>query len=272
MTRTSAIAEVLGPPGEAVRRRFEVPILAAALLVIPVILVEERATSPAVLDLARWTNWLIWAAFAAELVTLTALADRKSAYLRRAWLDVFIVLVSFPPLPELFAAVRLLRLTRLARVLRILRLARLAAILNRAGQAAGAIFRSHGLGYMALLTILLTLGVGAAFALLEGTAIGDGLWWAIVTVTTVGYGDVLPETPAGRISGAILMLLGIGFVALVTAAIAARFVGDEEQDLAAEIRRIHERLDGIEASLRNEAPGAEEGLGESITRPSRTSG
>lgn len=243
---------VLGLRADKVRRRFEVPILIAALLVVPVIFVEERATSTVALGLAQWVNWLIWGAFTAEFVTIVALAERKWSYTRRSWLDLVIILVSFPLLPELFASVRLLRLTRLTRVLRIVRLARLAAILNRGGQAAGTIFRKRGLGYMALLTILLTLGVGGAFAILEDEPIGDGLWWAIVTITTVGYGDVLPETPAGRIAGAMLMVLGIGFVALVTASIAAHFVGEEEHELAAEIRRIHERLDGIEATLSSE--------------------
>jgi voltage-gated potassium channel len=255
--RTSAV--VLGPRAETVRRRFEVPILIAALLVVPVIFIEERATSTSALAVVEWANWLIWAAFTAEFVIVLTLAERKWAYARRAWLDLLIIVVSFPLLPELFASVRLLRLTRLTRVLRILRLARLAAILSRGGQAAGAIFRKRGLGYMALLTALLTLGVGGAFAILEDEPIGDGLWWAIVTITTVGYGDVLPETPAGRIAGAMLMVLGIGFVALVTASIAAHFVGEEEHELAAEIRRIHERLDGIEASLRKETPGTPDG-------------
>lgn len=254
MARNPSTVEVLGPRAEELRRRFELPILIAALLVVPVIFIEERATSEAALELARWANWLIWGAFAAEFFTLLVLTERKWAYTRWAWLDLFIVVVSFPLLPELFASVRLLRLTRLTRVLRILRLARLAVMLNRGGQAAGTIFRKRGLGYMGLLTLLLTLGVGGAFAILEGAAIGDGLWWAIVTVTTVGYGDVLPETPAGRIAGAILMVLGIGFVALVTAAIAAHFVEEEEQDLVAEVRRIHHRLDGIEASLQTETP------------------
>lgn len=256
MTPTPATKEILGTRATEVRRRFEVPILIAALLVVPVIFIEERATSTVALDLAQWANWLIWAAFTAEFVTILLLAERKWAYTRRAWLDLLIIVVSFPLLPELFASVRLLRLTRLTRVLRILRLARLAAVLNRGGQTAGAIFGKRGLGYVALLTALLTLGVGGAFAILEDAPIGDGLWWAIVTVTTVGYGDVLPDTPAGKISGAILMILGIGFVALVTAAIAAHFVEEEEHDLVAEIRRLHDRLDAIEASLRRETPGS----------------
>lgn len=246
---------MLGPRAEHVRRRFETPILIAALLVVPVIFIEEQATSAVALEAAQWLNWLIWAAFAAEFFTILALADRKWAYARSAWLDVLIVAVSFPLLPEVLASVRLLRLTRLTRVLRILRLARLASILNRGGQAAGAIFRKRGLGYIALLTVLLTLGVGGAFAILEDEPIGDGLWWAIVTITTVGYGDVLPETPAGRIAASILMVLGIGFVALVTAAIAAHFVEEEEQGIVTELRRLHDRLDSIEASLRKDTPG-----------------
>ena len=75
---------------------------------------------------------------------MLALAKRKWAYTRRAWLDLLIIVVSFPFLSELVASVRLLRLTRLTRVLRILRLARLAAILNRGGQTAGAIFGKRG--------------------------------------------------------------------------------------------------------------------------------
>jgi len=61
---------VLGPRADVVRRRFEVPILIAARLVIPVIFIEERATSIVALAVAEWANWLIWAAFTAEFVTL----------------------------------------------------------------------------------------------------------------------------------------------------------------------------------------------------------
>lgn len=62
-----------------------------------------------------------------------------------------------------------MRLTRVARVLRLLRLVRLAAVLNRGGRSAGVIFRKRGVGYMAALTLLITLGVGGVFAILEGS-------------------------------------------------------------------------------------------------------
>jgi voltage-gated potassium channel len=85
-----------------------------------------------------------------------------------------------------------------------------------------------------------------------------GLWWAVQTVTTVGYGDVTPENPIGRAIAAIVMLSGIGFLTVVTAAITAVFVESARRkiradDLTAQSDRhaeILERLDRIEARLR----------------------
>jgi voltage-gated potassium channel len=165
---------------------------------------------------------------------------------------VFIVVSSLPVLPGVLESTRLLRLTRLGRVLRILRLARLVAVLTRGGAAARVIFRKRGLGYIVAITILVALGVGAVFAIFEDAPIGDGLWWAIVTMTTVGYGDVFPVTPAGRIAASVLMLLGIGFVAVITASVAAHFVEEEaESERANELDEVTERLDRLEALLRS---------------------
>jgi voltage-gated potassium channel len=242
--------EILNERAAAARRRFEVPVLVAALLVVPVIYIEAQVTSPAWRQVAVWTNWLIWLAFFAEYVTVLALTDRRWAYTRKAWLDVFIIVTSFPALPAALAATRLLRLTRLTRVLRLVRLTRLAAVVTRGGAAAGTVFHRGGLGYVLMVTVLLALGAAGLFALTEPAEnFGDGLWWSVVTLTTVGYGDMVPQTVVGRVAGAGLMLLGIGFVALLTAAVAAKFVGDDETELAAEIRRLHERLDVIQQQL-----------------------
>jgi voltage-gated potassium channel len=70
----------------------------------------------------------------------------------------------------------------------------------------------------------------------------DGFWWAIVTVTTVGYGDMFPLTPAGRAAATVLMLLGIGCVAFITAAVAAHFVEDDNAGTAEQLARLNEQL------------------------------
>lgn len=90
-------------------------------------------------------------------------------------------------------------------------------------------------------------------------SIGSGLWWAVQTVTTVGYGDHVPTTVAGRLVAAVVMLVGIGFLTVITAAITSTFVSrsrreqapsDAEAALAEQFRQLDSRLERIEAALR----------------------
>jgi voltage-gated potassium channel len=94
--------------------------------------------------------------------------------------------------------------------------------------------------------------------------IGVALWWAVQTVTTVGYGDFVPTNTEGRLIGALVMLVGVSFVAVVTASIAAAFVqaarsrvGSEadEHPLADRLDEIATRLDRLEAAVERSRPG-----------------
>ena len=84
-----------------------------------------------------------------------------------------------------------------------------------------------------------------------------GMWWAIQTVTTVGYGDVTPADTTGRIIATLVMLQGIAFLAVVTAAItstfvaraAKQFMADQDEDEMAELQRIEERFDELDRKL-----------------------
>ena len=88
--------------------------------------------------------------------------------------------------------------------------------------------------------------------------VGSGLWWAAQTVTTVGYGDNVPVTFVGRIIAVLVMLLGISFLTVITAAITSAFVSRSsleqkpsgaEPPTAEQFRQIQERLERIEAAL-----------------------
>jgi voltage-gated potassium channel len=89
------------------------------------------------------------------------------------------------------------------------------------------------------------------------------LWWAVQTVTTVGYGDITPQAVSGRILAALLMLVGIGFISLITATVAhtlmsrAGEAAEAERDrrVADGLRRVEQRLDEFERLLREERRG-----------------
>ena len=113
----------------------------------------------------------------------------------------------------------------------------------------------RGLAYSLGLCLLLISGGGVGFWLLEPRAhtLGDGLWLAFTTAATVGYGDIVPSTHGSRMFAAVLVLIGLAVLSLVTASVAAIFVGTEERQierdllkeialLRAEVRSLAERL------------------------------
>jgi voltage-gated potassium channel len=110
---------------------------------------------------------------------------------------------------------------------------------------------------IATATAAVTLACGILIRLIDPADFDNvwlGLWWAVQTVTTVGYGDIVPEHLSGRIIGAVLMLSGIGFLTVVTAVITAAFLetvrrrmGDPaEAELLAKLEEISARLQALE--------------------------
>ena len=118
-------------------------------------------------------------------------------------------------------------------------------------------------------TFLVTLAGGFLIWLLdhkEFPNLGTSMWWALQTVTTVGYGDVVPADTKGRIIGAVLMLQGIGLITVVAAAVTATLIEqvrkrrrlDEDSSTDVDLKRIEARLEAIERALGVEARSADE--------------
>jgi voltage-gated potassium channel len=235
-------------PSGRVEHRFESVVLAAALALIPVLIIENFAKGQTWQDFAWAANWVIWAVFAAELVFILTVAPRKAAALRAHWIDVALVIVTAPPFGKFLSS---LRLVRLARLLRLFRIGMLAA---RAVQAerrltSGTVLRSVG-----LITVLVIVVGGAAESFVDAEdfpTIWDGIWWSVVTVTTVGYGDVYPRSVDGRIIAMLVMFVGIGFLSVLTATIASSFIQTDthSDELKESLARIEAELADVKRQL-----------------------
>ena len=177
-------------------------------------------------------EWLITGIFIAEFCSRLWAAASRRGYVRGHWID----LVScIPPA----------RALRWFRLLRLLRLVRAFAGVGRALTHVDRLARHQGLVWLfvAWIGVMLLSAVGLYHAE-DGVnpAIHsplDALWWGLTTMTTVGYGDVIPTTAEGRIAAAVLMILGIGLYSAITATITSFLIsGDRSGDLAGQLERL----------------------------------
>ena len=233
-----------------VEKFFEVPVMISVLMLIPVLVIEytQQNLGPVTLYL----NWGIWAVFFVEYFFLFYFAENKIEFIKTHKIELIIVIFSFPIVPEGLESSGFLRFARLPRLLNGLRFFRLAALLSRFATTVKSIFNSKGLRFIVYATIGIVLFFGFLFYISEPDVqtYSDGLWWALVTITTVGYGDITPLTNLGRIIASSLMIMGIGFIATITAAVSSYFIssfGDNEVT----INELGDKLDKLESEIIN---------------------
>lgn len=219
--------------------------LVLAIAWLPVLIIPLITTLHGAIAVAFAAfDYFVWAAFAVEYAVKVRLAVDRRRFVRHHLLDLAVV------------AVPILRPLRLARLFRFVRLSRVTVVLGDGLKRAKAMLTHHGL-HLVLLSVTVIVFAGAALEdVLErhapGSTIhnfGDGLWWAIVTVTTVGYGDKVPVTGAGKFVAVVLMLTGIGLVGFLTASVASFFVKEQHSDELDEVKATLNRvLQLLEAS------------------------
>jgi len=249
VTRRERRAQLL----ERFEEATEWPLLFLALAMIPLLGVPVAFEVDSDTDLAlESVSYVIWAIFAVELSTRTFLSEKRIRYLIRNWFDVLIVVVPF---------LRPLRIARSARAARLLKLGRLTPFVARIWSSTQSMMKRRGLQWILLGGIGLVFAAAGAVLVFENEAGGEiddygtSLWWAMATVTTVGYGDTVPTTPEGRGVAVLLMLVGIAFFSWVTANIAAFLVefgggevhGVTTHDLMAKLEEMEAEIKALRA-------------------------
>jgi voltage-gated potassium channel len=193
-----------------------------------------------------WLTWITWAIFVLDFVVRLSLADERPRYLLRHWYDVLVVLLP------------------LLRPLRLLRLIPLLIALNRRAQirlrGRVVIYIAGGASLLAFCAALAALEAERSNPEANITNFGDAIWWAVTTMTTVGYGDQYPVTGVGRLVAFGLMVGGIALLGSVTATLASWLIesleAEQEQveDLQITVRRLEAKIDRLSAE-----PGRDQG-------------
>jgi voltage-gated potassium channel len=260
-----------GTPGEDPRlaaweRRTRPLIILAALAPIVVALGTPKGTEPLL-----WLDLVSWLVF---LVDLVVHIRWRPGFLRTfaGRFDLAIVLITFPwyVIPGL-GNTRVLGIARVSRVARLLMASRssrmLRRLMDRLGQA--------GAYALALMVVCAAIVENVEPASSGFATFGDAFWWAIVTFTTVGYGDLYPVTTAGRTAAIFLMVGGVALIGVLAGSMSELFTGDSDDaggtegpadadvtgyagvdgaappdaDLWAEVRGLREEIAALRADL-----------------------
>jgi voltage-gated potassium channel len=236
------------PEDAAALERFNgvmaLPIVLAALLPLMVLPGGEHNTFAVVVNIAAWLVFLV------DLVV----HERRLTHYLSTWLgrfDLTVVILTAPWFLLIGSSnTKFVLIIRLARVVRLV----------MAGTGARRLFQR--LGRVAIFAVLVVfLGAALAYRAEHPTnsgfaTYGDALWWAVVTLTTVGYGDIVPKTTAGRVDGVMIMVSGIGILGVLAGSLASFFrisgapgadppPPDTGADLAGEVAELRQQIAGL---------------------------
>ena len=227
--------------------RFELPMILLALWIMIEWYLEAKGIHDETFD--RITDWSIWLFFVLETVVLTSLVKDKFRYLRGNWMNLLIISMG---VPLLWGGGTYAASLRALRVLLIFPM-----LLSTSDTVRKILSRNH-LGKTLMVALAFTLMSGVLIAGID-PAIEDvwhGIWWAWVTVATVGYGDIVPQSAAGKVFGAVVILFGVGFFSLLTAGFSAYFVSrgeieieEEEVEEIYRLQDIEKRIETMEQTL-----------------------
>ncbi len=212
-------------------RLFDVLLIVAILASVLAIMLESVASIRAEYgNVLRAVEWFFTVLFTVEYVTRLWCVGRPLTYAKSPLgvIDLLAVLPTYVSLVvpggQVLTVVRILRVLRVFRILKLAHYVGETRILVRALKAS-----RYKITIFVLTVVTITVIVGSLMYLIEGpengfTSIPRGVYWGIVTLTTVGFGDITPQTPWGQALASVVMIMGYGIIAVPTGIVTAELV------------------------------------------------
>lgn len=205
--------------------RYELAMILMAVLYVLLIVSEMLALISAQSFFYQFFDILLWAIFVFDYTSHLYYSDSKRRYIRNNILD----LVAILPFVQLAAFFRIGRIARFAKLFGLLKFTRLLAVSSKLWDVLRKLMNTNGLSKILVLNFVAVIVASGVLTVVEKQSFLNSLWWSIVTMTTVGYGDIVPQTALAKIIAIVLMLIGILTFGMVTAII-TRFFVDSERD------------------------------------------
>jgi voltage-gated potassium channel len=215
-------------------RAFDLALLGVILMSLSVVMLDSLTPTKGAPSGLFWVlEWVFTLLFTAEYVARLACVDRPRRYVRSFFgiVDLLAVLPTY--LAVLLPGAQSLLNVRALRLLRVFRILKLTAYIQEY-RALGRAMRASGrkiLVFLATVALIVVL-LGTLMYVVEGpangfTSIPMAIYWAITTITTVGFGDITPRTDLGRVIASFIMLLGWGILAVPTGIVTAELAGQQ---------------------------------------------
>ncbi len=218
-----------------------------SLFAVVIVIIEIITDSNSII--LTYIDYFLLIVFSLDYFIRFFIAENKLKFFKENIFDL-LAIIPFDSLFRILRINRILKLSKLVKFSKLTKLSRLIAYASKINKYIQKFFNTNGFKYITIITFIFIIIGALGIHIFENIPMSDAFWWSFVTTTTVGYGDISPETVYGRFTAMILMLIGIGLIGSLTSTITSFFLAKNNNinnSLESEIiESIKNKIDNIE--------------------------